>query len=534
MNAFLKHHAASIAFNYSCFDRLLLNGYIHALHFGGSIVTFLRQRRGATVISPDYLRRISADYHHEVADRAARDGLDIVTPPRDVRRHDWVEPYFRQLGPRHGIAVILKCRESARVAVCYPERGYHIEPAWRFVNLYYFYLHDAQLGRLFVRVCPYFPFDIRVCLNGHEYLAQQLSAQGIAFDKRDNAFLDCANPARLQELADAFGPETITAALEPHLAQLVPYFSADERAAGYRHGLSVAQAEYCHNAVFAQQAALDKLFSRLLDHNRTIGHPDKLAVIFGRACFHPDTRTGQTEIKVTPLKTTVIKTSLRGTSLKQYVKDRRMLRTETSCFRVKELSVAKGINNLPRLREVMAQSNERYQEAQQDVLASPIDRGQLERLAQASVSASGRRTPGLHLDDRRLLAVLAALTSFAYRIGLGSFRTRELLGAVQRALERPEYRLSQLRYDLGKLRSKGLVVRLPRSQRYELTAEGYRLAVLYQKLYHRLYAPLTASTLEPVPSDNGVLNSRTAKLDKLYAAVDKALHELSEAVGIAA
>jgi len=534
MNAFLKHHAASIAFNYSCFDRLLLNGYIHALHFGGSIVTFLRQRRAAKLISPDSFRRISADYHHFVDDLAGRDGLDIVTPPRDVRRHDWVEPYFRQLGDRHGIAVILKCRERARVAVCYPERSYHIEPAWRFVNLYYFYLHDAQLGRLFVRVCPYFPFDIQVCLNGHEYLTQQLGAAGIAFDKRDNAFLDCANPARLQELADGLGPETIVTAVEPHLAQLVPYFSAEERAAGYRHGLSLTQAEYCHNAVFHEAAALDKLFSRLLDHNRTIGQPDKLAVIFGRAHFQPDTRTGQTEIKVTPLKTTVIKTSLRGTSLKQYVKDRRLLRTETSCFRVKELAVAKGINNLPRLREVLAQSNARYQEAQQDVLASSIDRGQLERLGQASVSASGRRTPGLHLDDRRLLAVLQALTSFAYLLGHGNFRTRELLGDVQRALGRPEYRLSQLRYDLGKLRVKGLVRRLPRSQRYELTPEGYRLAVLYQKLYHRLYAPLSASTLEPVPSDNRMLNSRKAKLDKFYEAVEKALRELSEAVGIAA
>jgi hypothetical protein len=91
-----------------------------------------------------------------------------------------------------------------------------------------------------------------------------------------------------------------------------------------------------------------------------------------------------------------------------------------------------------------------------------------------------------------------------------------------------------LRYDLGKLRGKGLVRRLPRSQRYELSAEGYRLAVLYQKLYHRLYAPLTASTLEPVATDNLVAGARKAKLDRLYEAVDKALRQLSEGVGIAA
>jgi hypothetical protein len=40
--------------------------------------------------------------------------------------------------------------------------------------------------------------------------------------------------------------------------------------------------------------------------------------------------------------------------------------------------------------------------------------------------------------------------------------------------------------------------------------------------------------LEPVPADNLIWNDRKAKLDRLYEAVDKALRELSEGVGIAA
>jgi hypothetical protein len=534
MNAFLQHHAPGIAFCYSCFDRLLLHGYIRALQFGGSIVSFLRQRRGAKLVSPEYLRRLSGDYHRWLGAEAQRAGWTVVTPPRDVRRQDWVEPYYRQLGEQHGVAVVLKCRERARVAVCSRENDYRIEPAWRHVDLYYFYLQDAQLGRLFLRVCPYFPFDVQVCLNGHEWLARQLRGEGIGFQKEGNAFLACDDPARLQQLAAAFGPGHITAGVEPWLARCVPFFSAAERAQGYRHRLFVAQAEYCHNAVFHREAALDRLFGRLLDSSRAIGHPDKLAVIFGRPQFHPDTRAAQTEVKVTRLKTTVIKTSWRGTSLKQYIKDHLLLRTEAACFQLRDLSVPKDIKNLPRLREVLGRSTERYQEAQQDVLASSIDRGQLERLRQPTVSAAGRRTPGLRVDDARLLAVLQALTGFAYLIGQGCFRTADLLGDVRRALGNPGYRLSQLRYDLGKLRGKGLVRRLPGTQRYELMPEGYRLAVLYQKLYQRLYAPLTASTLDPVASDDRVPAARKAKLDRLYEAVDKALWQLSEGVGLVA
>ena len=117
MNAFLQHHAPGIAFTYSCFDRLLLQGYIRPLQFGGGVVHFLRQQRGAKLVSPDYLRRLSSDYHRWIEGEAERDGLEILTPPRDVRRQDWVEPYYRALGERPGVAVILKCRERARVPV---------------------------------------------------------------------------------------------------------------------------------------------------------------------------------------------------------------------------------------------------------------------------------------------------------------------------------------------------------------------------------------------------------------------------------
>jgi hypothetical protein len=97
-----------------------------------------------------------------------------------------------------------------------------------------------------------------------------------------------------------------------------------------------------------------------------------------------------------------------------------------------------------------------------------------------------------------------------------------------------QYKLSQLRYDLSKLRGKGLVLRFPGTQSYQLTPEGYRLSILYLKLYHRLYAPLTAGILAPDPNDNTLLTHRQAKLDRLYVAVDQALEKLAEHVGIAA
>jgi len=294
----------------------------------------------------------------------------------------------------------------------------------------------------------------------------------------------------------------------------------------------MAQVEYCDNLIFHRAACADRLFSRLLDSNRTIGNPQRLALIFGRRSFQPDTRTARTHVKITRLKTPVLNTGFQSTGLKQYVKSHVLLRTESSSFQLRDLGIPKNINNLPRARDVLDRSNQRYLDVQQDVLSSYIDRGQLEKLRQPTLSPTGRRTPGMRRDDPRLLAVLQALTCFAHLVGRGCVRTLDLLADVQRTLANPNYRLSQLRYDLSKLRGKRLVLRVHGTQRYRVSPEGYRIAVLYQKLYHKLYAPLTAGLLDHASGDDWIANHRKIKLDRLYEQVDHALEKLTEAVGV--
>src|SRR6516162_3925574 len=180
--------------------------------------------------------------------------------------------------------------------------------------------------------------------------------------------------------------------------------------------------------------------------------------------------------------TPVLSSMYQTTGIKQYVKHDvglhgRGLRTESSSHQLRDLSIRKNLNNLNKLREVMDTANQRYLSVQQDVLASYVDRGQLEQLSRPSISATGRRVPGLHIDDPRLVATLNAILCFAYLVGKGLFHTRDLLGDVQRSLCNPHYTLSQLRYDLSKLRGKGLVLRVAGTQAYQVSSEGYRIAI---------------------------------------------------------
>ena len=535
MNAFIEHHQPAIRLDYSCFDRILLNGVIQVLQNPACVVGFLKQKRQATRVTPAYFRGISTDYHHFVQALAEQRHVEILMPPRGVRREEWVEPFYQLLHGQTGIAVILKARENARVAVSFPRQGDHVELLNRFVQQYYFYLQDRDFGRMFVRVCPYFPFSVRIRLNGHEWLACRMRAEGIAFEQCANAFRSCADPARLQELADRSSAADIEACAHRWLAQLVPSFTDRERRhQGFGYRLFVSQVEYGTNLVFERRAALDRLHERLLDLNRSIGHPDKIALIFGRRITKHTDAGLKTQILDHDLGQPVIRSEYKSSSIKQYARDDLVLRTETTSYHTPDLGVNKGVEHLPELRETMAAANDRYLDVQQDVLETFVDRGQLGRLRQPTVSPTGRRTPGLKLDDPRLLAVPQALTCFALLAGRGRFRTTDLHAMVAESLgkTRESYTLGQLRYDLGKLRGKGLVERVTGTQSYRLPSEGYRIAVLYLKLFHRIYAPLTAGVLDAVPWDDRIPPERRGLLDRMYVAIDRDLDRLFESVGL--
>jgi hypothetical protein len=159
-----------------------------------------------------------------------------------------------------------------------------------------------------------------------------------------------------------------------------------------------------------------------------------------------------------------------------------------------------------------------------ELLASTVDTGQLVALAQPTVVGQ-RRIPGLKLHDDRVIRLLETLlhpAGFA-----GDWTSRELhtrLLARHQPTDRD--RLSQLRYDLSKLRARGLVERLGPSRRYRLTPLGLKFGVLLVKLRTRLLGPLaalvtTTSARRPLPHDS---------VDAAFHEADTALDHLSMAL----
>ncbi|MGO9259687.1 MAG: hypothetical protein ACLQU1_25745 [Bryobacteraceae bacterium] len=456
-------------------------------------------------------------------------------PPGRIS-YKFLDKYFREAKPNQVVA-ILKAR-SRRILIAIGGKDNdspHLEYKQRWVNQFNFYLNDPHWGRMFVRMCPYFPFSARVCLNQHHWLARRMTDEGIDFQQSTNAFLKCGQPARLQELADSLNTRDLLQCGQKWLAAFTPFIIDKERKrACCQHRLFFAQVEYCDNLIFERRAAVEELTQRLLDLNRNIGQPKKITTIFGRKVTREYKGKLQSVIEDLNLPNPVIRSHYGNGFAKQYVRDDRLLRTEPATKSVYDYRVNKDVANLPQLRDRMSEIIDNYHNVQQDLLETFIDRGQLRKLAEPTIVSNGRRIPGLKLDHPRQLAVMHSLVRFTNVGGGGRFTTADLYGPALDALAVTEaqYSLASFRYDLSKLRAKGLVERIPTSRRYRLVGKGYSIGVAFLKLFEKIYAPLTAGLVAPFRGDRGLAEEKLCELDRLYQHICDDLDALLRAVGL--
>jgi hypothetical protein len=79
-----------------------------------------------------------------------------------------------------------------------------VRPTSRKCLFIYFYFMDPKFGLIRVKIQTWFPRQIQIYVNGHDWLEQELTANGISFTKHDNVFLRVDDWKRAQRLADRF------------------------------------------------------------------------------------------------------------------------------------------------------------------------------------------------------------------------------------------------------------------------------------------------------------------------------------------
>lgn len=499
MERFIARHSAAVIGVLSGFDRLVLRGTLRSLayHAGMSVYlsamgVLLKRFAQYAMRRSDELKEASQALALET-DRPIRylasGGTNKEAIAREIAARDGLE---------QGLICVLRSVEpcwSYQVVRNARSQRLELQPRLRKCLYLYHYLIDPTFGFMNARIQTWFPFTIQICINGREWLARQMDAAGLAYTRSDNCFLrlaDCREAQRLmdQQLAAAW-PELLDAIarrLNPrHEAMFADY--------PIQYYWSVHQSEWATDLMFRDAASLGALYPKLVHHGLTTFFSPDVLRFLGRkipACGrlpHALTAEVVSNLKTRP-EGVRIKHRLGENSIKMYDKQGSVLRIETTIndpggfkvFRTPEgkpdapqawYELRRGIADLHRRAELSQAANERYLQA----LASVDDSRSLgeltSRLCQPAFR-NGRRFRPLNPnapDDAKLIQAVSH-GEFA----INGFRNRDLrrLLFADDAAPRLEQRrhAAAISRRLALLRAHGLIKKVPKTHRYQLSAQG--------------------------------------------------------------
>lgn len=175
-------------------DRIYLNGYVPSLQVGGQVVSFMTQHLGLPIPSPAVMEKIGTRFRRAVTRFAEEDHIPLVRFAKGARKADVMKPHLaRQAATgRSGVAAIGIAQEFQNVFAANRRQSPNNVPWFSFtkadrrVTCFYFYLWDIDFGPAFIKVCAYFPYPVKVWLNGHEWAKRQATHAGIGFTALSN------------------------------------------------------------------------------------------------------------------------------------------------------------------------------------------------------------------------------------------------------------------------------------------------------------------------------------------------------------
>lgn len=483
-----------VSLEVECIDRMYLNGYVAGLGRGGGLHEFLSTHRGKPIPSPALLGQISRRFVERVGSYAESHEIPIVRFERGQRKDEEAQRLRQQRPVRGEVVFIGVAQEKALTFSARKQQGrfeFQRDKAV-YVNHYYFYVDDEEFGPAFVKVCSYAPWGLKLCLNGHEWAKRQLEKRGIRYEALDNGFFRCADPAQLQSICDQLGPADIEQFLQRWLERLPLPLEEQDRRAGYDYRLSIWQLEVSLTQIFDQPLRGRQFFEEVIRDNLDLGRPDRVQLLFERQIR-----------KNTPgrFSTRVIQHGVRPSlqieykqfELKQYFKEGRGLRTESTFRNAYDFDINKGLANLPYLERLGRHINRRLLEVERVSHNCGLSADSIQRVVQPSVNKDGQKAPGLRFRDPRVMALLLALTLFQHLVD--GFRNRDLRRHVAAlwGVGEEGYSASQMSYDLRRLLRNGIIYRRPATRRYFLTPYGWKLARLFARLEARVFRPALAA-----------------------------------------
>ncbi len=487
-----KNH---VLFELEGIDRLYLNAYVPKLTNEAGVASYFRYHLGHRFASTKQAVHITAGFIAAIRKFIKDNDIPLVRFKKGQRKDDVFKKHLRSFDRKEGVVFVGVAQEKNRVPrtvrKSFGEGGTipWIDYTTAMVNVYYFYCLDEDFGPFFLKFCSYFPYPAKLCLNGHEYLKCQLSKRGIGFEALDNGLLSCEDLAAARRICDGLSASKIDRFFRKWLRNLPHPYCAKDRKAGYRYKLSILQAEFSLTQVWNRGLNGRRFFEEVIRENIDLGRPEQVQLIFARKVRRKTAADGRFRTRIiTEGVVPSLHVYYKNTHLKQYHKEGRALRTETTINDTYDFNVGRLIKNLPALRKIGFAANRRVLEVEKLSHDCNVGIEAFEKMQQR-VEVDGQNASALRFGDARVQALLATVMLFCLQPrGFTNKELRPLLAQyLGKSIE--EITPGKMTYDLRRMRLHGLIERKAGTQRYQLTSRGLKTALFYSRTYNRVLRP---------------------------------------------
>jgi hypothetical protein len=532
METFAKLFERFLVFVYHCFDRIVIQGYMPLLTRPAHVVYFFRDVHGQYPITPQVLAKRTAEYRGWVEAYARNHKIPMLKAEKGVSKENCVLPHLHRMERRnqHGVYCIFTSMEMGSTFSSKMPRFPTDDPDYRIIRRvpsrylhYYFYIRDPVIGPLAMCVGTYFPFQTTYYLNGHNFVEIELRRQGVAFRKDDNAFLSTSDPKALQEAADKLSASIIEKRLNYWTWLLGPKFSEkDRKAVNLRRDYSINQIEYCRNFIFKRNFPIHKIFERSCEMGLFRLAADKVAHIFGVRVTKRLRGKLHSVLETLDHGHHVLRIYCKNLVGRMYEKFSTFLRVEVCVNRMKDLGLNKGLKNLEPLRRKLDAITDRFAGFEAQSLNVHVDFPLFQKIA-LPVSSGKTKIAGIKIHDTRMMRLMEVLLHGGTQ--LNGWRSAEIHQSILSSfgLSSDRYTLTQLRYDLRKMKAHGLLERNGKRYLYRLTEKGIKVALMFVLFHQRVCGPLSNSLFHHRPEESQKPGSR---LETAYHKADRAIQQV--------
>jgi len=503
MRSFLSRFGSFVLFVLSGFDRLRLVGESRLLNHGLGVESYLWQQRILFKDFPAHAQHLTKTLRQGTEALANEQGIPLLplNSPNSDKEATALQLAQRQPG-RLGRIAVLSCVESCSTYRLRKNAQGLIEPRKETAKClhYYHYFQHERLGLCYVRMQSWFPFSVRVGLNGREWLFQELRHHGCDFQRRGNLLLSVQDPSLAQAVLDEQCRTDWPALLQQLVQPIHPLWTYLHDTVRLPYYWMTEQSEWATDIVFRTPDFMAQWYPRWIRHGiETLTCKDVLRYLGKKVPDH-GFGTCSKEAKIdlrTRSEGTRLKFWYASNSLKMYDKEAPLanaLRLETTIndpkgfqvFRTKEAEnngapkswqqMRKGVADLGRRAEVSQSANNRLAESLASVAETTPLGKLLEPLCQPVIDPKGRRTRALNPAAGPDGELLRCLTQGEFL--LNGFRNRDLRAKLYPAPENAHEQRKQaaaITRKLAMLKAHGLIVKIQRTHRYRLSAAGTRI-----------------------------------------------------------